>query len=239
MINTYNESSLHRTIKQSLAKTHNGKTEQNIEDFICDVVTMDRIYEVQTGNLSSLYKKASTLCKKMPVTIVYPLCANKIIQTKDEHGKVLSTRKSPKKESIFRLFREITGLIELLDNKNFCIKVLVASIKEIRIATDDFANENLQLANKNRRYKKNWYKADKELICIEETLHFNCIDDYANLVKNALSKIDGYANTFCKKDLQNAKVQKQYINFVLWFLKKTNLIKIEKKSGRTIYYTWC
>ncbi len=62
MINTYNESSLHKTIKNLVAKEVSGITEKEINSYICDIYsTKDRIYEVQTKNLGNLTGKILNL----------------------------------------------------------------------------------------------------------------------------------------------------------------------------------
>ena len=56
MINTYNESALHENLKFIYANLVNGTTEVKLKNFICDIVADKHIYEIQTSNLSSLYK---------------------------------------------------------------------------------------------------------------------------------------------------------------------------------------
>ncbi|MBO7135623.1 MAG: hypothetical protein J6V73_03240, partial [Spirochaetaceae bacterium] len=162
MINTYNESSLHEKLKNYYAEYLNGKTEVEIKDFFCDVVAEKKIYEIQTANLSSLADKISSLIDSYSVTVVFPIAERTLIQTKSETGEILSKRASPKKENESRLFKETTKLLPFFDNPNFKIILLKTEILETRIKTSC----PVQLKNNSRRWKKDWYKQDKELIKI-------------------------------------------------------------------------
>ena len=178
MINTYNESSLHKKLKDYYAEQLAGETEVELNGFICDVVSDREIYEIQTANLSSLYGKISSLIPEYSITVVFPVGERTIIQRKTENGEVLSKRASPTKENEYRLFKEITKLLPFLDNPNFRIILLKAELLETRIKTD----KPIQLKNNSRRWKKDWYKQDKELIKINSELIFDSSACYINLV---------------------------------------------------------
>ena len=107
MINTYNETSLHRELKEIYAQKHKGNTEIEIENYICDIVCSDKnstIIEIQTSNLSKLTKKIEKLTKFHKVKLIYPLATTTYLQRQDESGKILSKRKSPKKKNIYSIF---------------------------------------------------------------------------------------------------------------------------------------
>jgi hypothetical protein len=54
-IETYNESHLHRTLKTLYAERSGGKTEQEIDGKVCDIVAASgEIIEIQTGSLGKL-----------------------------------------------------------------------------------------------------------------------------------------------------------------------------------------
>ena len=60
MINTYNETDLHHTLKNLYTSDH-AQQEVKIGNFVCDICTEDKkIIEIQTAVFSSLKKKTNT-----------------------------------------------------------------------------------------------------------------------------------------------------------------------------------
>ncbi|HZK20299.1 MAG TPA: hypothetical protein VFC68_06210, partial [Treponemataceae bacterium] len=163
MINTYNESSLHKTLKILIAEEHASKTEVKLDGYICDVVTfytsMKRgdfcdVFEIQTQNLGKLLSKITHLQKKHNVCLVHPISIETYIETYSENGEKLSCRKSPKKKDVYNLFDELTGIWSLINtcknNKNsnvlghFKLEIVETKIIKIKIKT----KEPVQLTNK-------------------------------------------------------------------------------------------
>ena len=65
MINTYNESELHKTLKLYYAELYGGQTEIQFHKWICDIQTPSgTIIEIQTSNLAAL-KEKDTIGSKM------------------------------------------------------------------------------------------------------------------------------------------------------------------------------
>lgn len=97
MINTLNETHLHKTLKKIYAnKTERSVMEQPAEGYIADIIRPDgEIIEIQTGNLSSLLPKITKyLAAKRNVTVVYPLAAKKYIETKKRRLSCFQKKKS-------------------------------------------------------------------------------------------------------------------------------------------------
>ena len=227
MINTYNESSLHKKLKDYYAEQLAGETEVELNGFICDVVSDREIYEIQTANLSSLYGKISSLIPEYSITVVFPVGERTIIQRKTENGEVLSKRASPTKENEYRLFKEITKLLPFLDNPNFRIILLKAELLETRIKTD----KPIQLKNNSRRWKKDWYKQDKELIKINSELIFDSSACYINLVRNLTED-----TPFSLKQLKQTAACKKHADYIIWTLKKLNAVEECLKKGNEKFY---
>ncbi len=226
MINTYNESDLHNTLKRMYTATYGGKTEVDTGIYICDVVTdKDEIIEIQTGNLGKLYQKIKSLLETHKVTLVYPLAVERIIDLKDESGNQISRRKSPKRPDMYSLFNELTGIYPLLLEPDFKLEVLSVSITEHRVRTP----EPVQLANKSRRFRKNWYKTGKSLNEIRGRKTFSTKEDYLSLLPPSLGE------SFCANDLAAAGAGKN-ARIMLWVLRKMNLVVFDEKRGRNNYY---
>ena len=65
MINTYNESELHKTLKLYYAELYGGQTEIQFHKWICDIQTPSgTIIEIQTSNLAALKEKALAAIKE-------------------------------------------------------------------------------------------------------------------------------------------------------------------------------
>ena len=132
MINTLNESQLHKALKTFYAVQFSAQEEVQAGRWICDLVRPDGgVIEIQNKNVSSLKEKIKgLLAEKRKVTVVHPIIRQKTIKTFSKDGKELSSRKSPKKECLHSTLREYTGLNEFLLDKNFtllCPEITVES----------------------------------------------------------------------------------------------------------------
>ena len=227
MINTYNESNLHNSLKTIFAQRTDGITEYQTGSYFCDIYSPEKIIEIQTANLSSLEKKTAFLLKNHKIEIVFPVAELTIIETWTEDGELVSTRKSPKKEDELCIFRQMTKLYKFVGNANFSIRLVFVNQKQIRIKT----MEKIQLINKSRRFKKNWYKKDKKLLSINKEIVLQSKNDFVKLIKDRIDH-----NTFCKKDIEQFSYKDAGI--ILWVLKRMEIIEQTEIKGRKIYYTF-
>ena len=224
-INTYNESSLHNTLKIFYAEKYNGKTEVEADGHIYDILCDDgQVIEIQTKNLSKLAGKIKdTIEHGHKVRLVYPLVFRTRIILTSENGEPISNRLSPKKGCIYDMMRELTGMTELLLNKKFTLEVITINMIEHRVRTE----EPVQTGNKSRRYRKNWLKVNKRLDEVLETRTFSTAKDYLALLPKELPQ------EFCAKDLKLPK----YAHILLWVLSRIPVIEQTQTKGKTKYYT--
>ena len=228
-INTYNESSLHNTLKIFYAEKFGGKTEVECEGHIFDILCDDgHVIEIQTKNLSKLATKIKdALDKGHKVTLVYPLVYRTRIILTDEQGALVSNRLSPKKGCIYDIFRELTGLTDILLNKKFTLEVITINMIEHRVRT----GEPVQTTNKSRRFKKNWIKVNKRLDEILETRTFHKKKDYTSLLPGNLPQ------EFCAKDIAKAApALSRYAHLMLWVLVRIPVIEQTDIKNRSRYY---
>lgn len=224
MINTYSESRLHKTLKNLYAMDSNGKTEQPVEGKICDIVADDgSIIEIQTGSLAKLHGKLGLLLPRYRVTVVYPLVVQKTIETVGKDGSLMSRRKSPKKQGILDIFRELTSIYPYLLHEHFTLEVLEVSVVEHRVKVDS----PMQLANRSRRFKRDWYKEDKSLDAIHATHRFSSAEDYLALLPADLPE------KFTVKDLDKA-LKTRNASLILWVLRKMDLVEAVGKQGKAL-----
>ena len=244
VINTYNENSLHRTLKNIYALEFSGKTEQKSGRFICDIITQnDEIIEIQTSNISALKRKIEYfLNKNKKIKIVHPLIEEKIIKTFSPDATLLSKRKSPAKQTVYTALRSLTGIYTFLGNKNLSIEFLNVKITEIRRQTE----QNVQNKTKSRRHLKNYLVTDKILETINSKQIFHTKEDWKSLLPQSLPDF------FTPPELQQALLKKNWpqnfsktnikscvkcYTLLIWLLEKMHLIKkTDKKKGKSWIY---
>ena len=220
-INTYNESSLHKTLKTLYASENGFQTEVKKDGYIYDILDAD-------GNAIEIKK---TIKRGKKITVVHPLAVQKTIMLMDKEGKIISKRKSPKKESIYSLFRELTGLHPVLLDEHFSLEVLLVTITEKRMRTDT----DVQSKNGRRRFKKNWLKTDNELQEIIKTVSFSNARDYLKLIPKSI--LPNFTAKSLAEELRRQKDQPSsastYAHLVIWVLARMKLIEhtgFQKKS---------
>ena len=233
---TLNESKLHNSLKILYQEIYEGQTEVEQDGHIYDIVTKKgNIIEIQTKNLAKLLPKIlDTIEKGHNIKLVHPLPLVTRIELQDKDGNIISKRKSPKKGSIYDIFRELTGIYPLMTNQHFSLEVVEIEMTEERIRTD----EAVQSKNGRRRFRRNWNKTGKRLDEIINTRRFSKAEDY-------LALLPPLPEIFCAKDLKNAIASQgdlparaaENANLIVWVLSHASLIDEIEKKGRTKYYT--
>lgn len=224
MINTLNESQLHKTLKTYYAQQNQGSlTEVQEGQYIADIKTKDgNIIEIQTSNLSHLKEKIQyCIDNKIKIKVVYPLVTTKYIQTISNSTTISSKRKSPVHKNLYSIFKELTSINTFLLNAYFTLEVIEITMTEIRKATDI----PVQSLNNRRRFKKNWIKQDKKLEEIGKSHIFDSKESYIKLFPPKLSE------KFTVKELiqcykqENIKIKVQDIRYMLWIYKNIDIIE--------------
>ncbi len=236
MINTYKESSLHKTLKELYALNENAKTEVSCDGHIYDILTKKgNVIEIQTLNLGKLLPKIQdALSKGRKCKIVHPIIISKTIETYDKNGKLLKKSKSPKKENEYTLLKDLTGIFPLLLEKNFCLEVPFIKMTEKRQKTE----KPEQSENKRRRFKKDWQKIDKKLNEITETKTFSSKKDYLALLPEKLPQTFTVNDirSQLKNDNTKPKNAPLYANLIAWLYVRMNIFKEVGKVGNAKIY---
>ena len=235
VFSTLNESNLHNSLKILYQEIYEGKIEVEQDGHVYDIVTKNgNIIEIQTKNLAKLMPKIlDTIDKGHNVKMVHPIPITTRIELKDEVGKIISNRKSPKKGCIYDLFKELTGIYPLMTNPHFSLEVVEIEMTEERVRT----TEAVQSKNGRRRFRRNWLKTGKRLDTIINTRRFSKPQDY-------LALFPPLSQPFCARDLKKAISEQQELparaasnaNLILWVLSHANLIEQVEKQGRSKYY---
>jgi hypothetical protein len=225
---------LHKTLKKIyILKDENSQIEKNIGPYIVDIInSKNEIIEIQTKNLGNLEKKCKYFIEqKQKIKIVHPIISTKYIETKRLDSQI-TRKKSPKKENIYSIFKELTKLYPYLLNKYFSLEIIDIDLTEIR----QEQSEPIQSKNKNRRYKKNWNKVDKKLEKINKSYLFDHKKEYLKLLPITESKNFTFKDIYKIIKEKNKYTKEREIRYFFWILTKLELIEvIEKKGKQNIY----
>ena len=130
-IGTKQEKTLHQTIKHYLT-TDELLHEIKLENKIVDIYKDGEIFEIQTQGFDKMRDKLSTLLPKYNLTIVFPIAHVKTIHSVNNLGVVEQTRKSPKKQSPFEIFKELYKIKQYLNDYNLHFKIIMFLSEELR-----------------------------------------------------------------------------------------------------------
>ena len=217
MINTYNETQLHRTLKDLYSST-GAVQETSLEGFICDIYDNGRIIEIQTSKLSALKAKLEKLLPLYPIQIVYPIIENAYILTLNADGTKRSCRKSPKHGNFYQIFKELLGIVHCLDNPRLTIRILYIDCEIIKI--DDKQGRS--------RYKRPRI-IDKKLLKIHREEAFQGIE---SMIAPFMARIP---DVFISADVRKLGTG-VYASYIVSFLKKSKKITFYTKAGRYHVY---
>lgn len=234
MINIENESSLHNTLKAYYSSVYNGQTEVKADGHIYDILCEDStVIEIQTQNLSSLYKKIEDILNRnKKVILIYPQVIGKKINYYNEEGKLTFSRKSSKKGHILDVFSQLTKIYPFLLNKNFILDIVEVNIIEERLKT----KEKVQSKNKKRRFRKDWNKTNKRLDEIIKTTRFDNKDDYLSVLPELPEEFSSKELKECLKKEKVPACIYNNCNIILWVLVRMELIEQVQVKNRFRYY---
>jgi hypothetical protein len=131
-IGTEHESSLHRALKFHYAGE--GETEIIRGTYVCDGLSpAGELIEVQTGSFGPLKAKVRELVKSGRVRIIHPIITRKIIERYDPAGTLLSRRTSPRKGTIWDLFKALVYAPDLPMLEDLVIELVLVETEERRV----------------------------------------------------------------------------------------------------------
>lgn len=245
MINTYNESKLHETLKKIYALESNGMMEVKLDDtpWICDILDENgNVIEIQTSNLSALTEKAEYILETgRKLKIVHPISETKWIELYDSTGEVLYRKRSPKKAGIFDSLRGMTQIGPLFLHENCELEILYCEITEMRRKTDSPS----QNQSKTRRHLKEWVPLGKRLEKITRKERFCTREDWEKLLPEKLRQNteEGVCRQFRACDLaRELKAEKgsqaaKWSSLVIWILTKMQILEVTEVKGKSRYYS--
>jgi hypothetical protein len=131
-IGVLREGPLHAAVKDLLARP-GDRAEVPVGGYVIDLVRADgELVEIQTGGFSPLGPKLDALLDGHRMRIVHPVPAQRRIVRVDEHGEVLSARRSPLRGGALDVFDRLVSFPSLLAHPNLVVEVLLCQEDHIR-----------------------------------------------------------------------------------------------------------
>ena len=219
-IGTLSERSLHAALKEWYARP-GDRLETEVDGYFVDIVRGDDLIEIQTGNFTAIRRKLAHLLKAHAVHVVHPVAAEKWIVRVDNAGKVIATRRSPKRGRVADVFEELVAIPQLLMNPNLTIEVLLT--KEEAVYVDD---------GKGSWRRKGLSLTDHRLLGVEKTVVLASLRDFQGMLPNSLP------GEFTIKDLASSMPCSQSLaHKMAYTLRHMGAIKLVGLHGRAHVYT--
>jgi hypothetical protein len=126
------EGPLHAAVKDLLA-VPGDRAEVRVGGFVIDLVRASgELVEIQTGGFAPLGRKLDALLDGNPMRIVFPVPAERRIIRIDDHGEVLSARRSPLRGTALDVFDRLVSFPSLIAHPNFVVEVLLCKEDHVR-----------------------------------------------------------------------------------------------------------
>jgi hypothetical protein len=131
-IGVLREGPLHAALKDWLARPGDA-AEVRVDGFVIDLVRADgELVEIQTGGFAPLGRKLDALLDAHRMRIVFPVPAQRRIVRVDDHGEVLSARRSPLRGTALDVFDRLVSFPSLVAHPNLVVEVLLCREDHVR-----------------------------------------------------------------------------------------------------------
>ena len=175
---TFREGSLHAALKARYAATlPEARVEAVVDGFVVDVVGQDELIEIQTASFGSASRKLEQLVVAHRVVLVHPIPIERWLVLVDADGAVLRRRRSPKRGLALDLFDELVHIPSLVADPHFRVELALTREEEIRGPIPVGARY---------RYPRAWWRLDRRLIDVVETLRIDAPADLLELLPEGL-----------------------------------------------------
>lgn len=173
------ETSLHRELKAIYAGP-DAQFEVSLDDYRIDVVSDNRLIEIQHGSLAAIRDKVRALLKKHTVVVVKPIVVQKVlVKRASKAGPVVSRRLSPKRGTLLDLFDELVHFTRAFPHERLTLEVPLVDVEEWRYPGH----------GRRRRWRRNDHEIeDQRLTAVRQTYRFRTAADLAALVAGPLPR---------------------------------------------------
>jgi hypothetical protein len=222
-LSTFREGSLHAALKARYATTvTDARIEAMVDGFIVDVAGRDELVEIQTVSFASARRKLERLLTAHRVLLVHPIPVERWLVRIDADGTILRRRRSPKRGLALDLFDELVSIPGLVAHPNFRIELPLISEEEIRGPVPGGARY---------RYRRDWWRLDRRLLGVIETLR---IDTPADLLRLLPPNLPG---PFTTADIAAATGRSKRLAMrTVYCLERCGAVTRRARRGRLV--TW-
>lgn len=220
-IGTLAEHKLHQTLKYYV-QPDNTFHEIKRSSFVCDAVTENGIFEIQTRGFDRLKRKLDVLLDEGAITVVYPMIGEKRLLTTEVSTGETRIRKSPVKASLFELFRELYRIMDYIPHKNFRLRIVTVKADEYRLHDSTV---------KRRRGEPRYLKTERVPTDLLGDTTYYKPSDYAKFLP------DGLPEAFTTKELSALSGLRQSdCSIILRVLTGIGVLERTGKRGRAYLY---
>ncbi len=219
------EGPLHAVLKQALAGP-GDRTEVRVERWVIDLVRAGgELVEIQTGAFGPLGPKLDGLLDQHRVRIVHPIAVRRRIVRIDEHGEVLSAKRSPRRGSALDLFERLVALPTMLAHPNLTLELMLCEEDHVRAPAP----------RRSRSGRRTVDPGERRLTAVLERI---VLERPAQLV--ALLPVDALAGTFTTRELSaRAGCTRNLAQRIVYCLRALELIERVDTVGREPVYRRC
>ena len=192
-----------------------------LNGYFADIYNDSGVIEIQTRQLNKLREKLAVFLNYYPVTVVYPMPANKWLSwINPETGETGGRRKSPRHFTIYDSFFELYKIKSYLKNPNLTIKLVLMDVEEYKLLNGWSYDK-----------KRGSVRYDRIPVGIRKVIELDCPQDYMQFVP------EGLENGFTSADFANAAhIDRQTAASVLAMLNYMEQVKRVGKTGNAYIY---
>lgn len=213
--------SLHQQLKALYAASPDEQ-EVAVDGYRIDALADGKLIEVQQSALGAIRTKVRKLVDAgHEVVVVKPLIARKLLIKRDrKRGKIVSRRKSPKRESFHDVFLELVHFMGAFPKPGLTLELVRVEVEEHRLP-----------ALKNRRNRKGYRVEDRRLASIVDRLSLRTADDLIAMLPDCLP------TPFSTDDISaGCEIARWLAQKMAYCLRKAGGIQQVGKSGNSLLY---
>ncbi|MGI6254604.1 MAG: hypothetical protein ACOYJZ_03110 [Acutalibacter sp.] len=198
-----------------------SRREVRLGRFVADAVTEDGVVEVQTRSLEKLRPKLAAFLPQGPVTVVYPVAAEKTVIWVNSAGECTRPRKSPLKPTAGYVLPELYRIRDFLTCDGLRLCLLMLKVEDYRL-----------LDGWSRDGKRGSTRFDRMPVALLDQVWLCSPGDYAQLVPAKLPEV------FTSRELGKAigRTPKK-ASLAANVLRGLGVIRQEGKLGSAYLYT--
>ncbi|MGF1507664.1 MAG: hypothetical protein ACFB51_21430 [Anaerolineae bacterium] len=216
-IGTLGERSLHAALKQALAQP-DDLLEQRVDGYVIDIVRGDLLIEIQTRSFHAMKRKLRRLLPDHPIHLIHPIAAQLWIRKLGPDGETLiERRKSPKRGTVYDVFRELVSFPDLVGHANLTLEVMLVHEEEIRCKDGQGSWR-----------RKGWSIIDHKLLAIVERHLFREPDDLIALLPDELP--DPFTN---RQLAETLGIRMDLAQKMTYCLRGMDALAVTGKQGRS------